>query len=122
MIIDENTEPIDLRAGVYKHYKGSLYQVMGYSHNASDNNQIQVLYIGLELDPEKPGPRFATYNWREFFETVCPIHYGIEVYGPSHEQIMRNEYDIEELSICAPERWVERFTYMSPVYYIGFES
>src|SRR4051812_11969694 len=110
MLIPDNSDPIDIRAGVYRHYKGPLYQVVGYSHNASEGNRIEVLYIGLELDPSKPGPRWATREWREFFQTVCPFHGGINAYHPEHERMIG----------CNPESWVDRFTYMGAVYYKGF--
>lgn len=113
IILDVVTEPIPLRTGVWKHYKGPLYQVLGYSHNASDDNNIQVLYIGLEIDPSKPGPRWATRDWKEFFETVCPEHDGMNAYSDEHDNIR---------SPCDPLEWKERFEYMGPVYYRGFES
>lgn len=118
MIINPNSDPVDVRAGVWKHYKGPLYQVLGYSHNASNDNKPQILYIGLEIDPEKIGPRFATRDWVEFFETVCTVHSGVDAYGGTHFDM------IERSNVkCDPDRhFVERFTYMGPVYYKGFEN
>lgn len=122
MILGENEEPIGILAGVYKHYKGPLYQVIGYSHNASDDNNVQVLYIGLELDSAKVGPRFATRNWHEFFETVCTVHDGMPAYCEEHEEIVRVERLDKRENCDYLKHWVERFTYMGPVYYKGFES
>lgn len=121
MVIDPDSDPIDLRAGVYKHYKGPLYQVMGYSHNASDENRIQVLYIELEIDPKKPGPRFATRDWREFFAFICPIHDGVDAYSAVHGSILNDEFVYEGVMPCKPTDYLDRFTYMGPIYYKGFE-
>lgn len=117
MIILTN-DPIELRSGVYKHYKGDLYQVIGYSHNASDDNNVQVLYIGLEISPDKTGPRWATRDWKEFHETVCALHGGVEAYGSLHEDWIRSDETVR----CDPNEFVERFTYMGPIYYKGFEE
>lgn len=116
MLIQNDEEPIELRSGVYRHYKGPLYQVIGYSHNASDDNNIQVLYIGLEISPDKPGPRWATRDWIDFFATVCPQHGGVDAYSNEHGTLALMGMK------CAPQEWVERFTYMGPVYYKGFEK
>jgi len=49
-----------LPAGIYKHYKGHFYQVIGYGHDANYEDRITVIYIGLQLIDAHTGPRFAT--------------------------------------------------------------
>lgn len=49
-----------LRAGVYRHYKGHHYLVLGYGHDANDEHRITVHYVGLELIDAHAGPRLAT--------------------------------------------------------------
>ncbi len=49
----------DLRAGVYRHYKGHLYQPLGYGHDANLPDRDVVVYVGLELDAAHKGPRLA---------------------------------------------------------------
>lgn len=117
------TDLPDIRAGVWRHYKGPLYNVLGYSHNASDGNNPQVLYIGLELDSAKTGPRFATRDVEEWSELVCTMHDGMSWHSEEHEKITAvgrrtgylNERQHQE-DACVP-----RFTYLGPVYYAGME-
>ncbi len=42
----------DLPAGIYQHYKGHLYLVLGYAKDANheDEHRIVVVYVGLQLD------------------------------------------------------------------------
>ena len=48
-----------LHPGIYKHYKGPLYQVLGYAHDANDETRIVVVYIPLQLNKSHEGPRIA---------------------------------------------------------------
>lgn len=127
------TDLPDIRSGVYRHYKGPLYQVLGYSHNASDDNRPQVLYIGLELDRAKPGPRFATRDVEDFLTTVCRAHGGMAFYltdgrkgyNPEHVDIRQAERTVtghRTTYSCGEDDWVPRFTYLGPVYYAGMEQ
>ena len=49
----------ELLAGIYRHYKGPLYEVSGYAHDANIDGRVLVLYRGLELDGAKLGPRWS---------------------------------------------------------------
>jgi hypothetical protein len=49
----------DLLAGVYQHYKGPLYQAIGYGHDANAEGRVTVHYIGLELEAHS-GLRLST--------------------------------------------------------------
>lgn len=49
----------ELLAGIYRHYKGPLYEVSGYAHDANIDGRELVLYRGLELDGAKMGPRWS---------------------------------------------------------------
>jgi hypothetical protein len=62
----------DLRAGVYRHYKGPLYLVLGYGHDANHDGRQVVVYVGLQLDGAKPGPRLAVRDVDDFFAIVDP--------------------------------------------------
>lgn len=52
--------------GIYRHYKGPLYQVFGLTHDANNEHRICVLYIGLELDKAHLGPRLAVRTIEDF--------------------------------------------------------
>jgi len=43
-----------MQAGLYKHYKGGYYQVLGIAEHSETKEQV-VVYISL--DPTKEGPR-----------------------------------------------------------------
>lgn len=57
---------MDLQMGIYRHYKGPLYQVLGLAHDANAEGRVCVLYIGLELDQAHLGPRLAVRTLNEF--------------------------------------------------------
>lgn len=76
----------ELPSGVYRHYKGGLYLVLGYAHDANAdelmdkrrwvedrvdpsflNGRTVVVYIGLELNDAHTGPRLAVRTAEDFF-------------------------------------------------------
>lgn len=58
-------------AGVYRHYKGPLYLVLGYGRDSNYEGRTVVVYIGLQLDDAKPGPRINVRTAEEFFGMVA---------------------------------------------------
>jgi hypothetical protein len=62
----------DLPAGVYLHYKGHYYLVLGYGHDANRDGRQVVVYIGLELAGAKPGGRIAVRDVDDFLAVVDP--------------------------------------------------
>jgi hypothetical protein len=56
----------DLPAGVWRHWKGHLYQVLGYATDSGIAGRTVVVYIGLELDGASPGPRMHVREAAEF--------------------------------------------------------
>jgi hypothetical protein len=68
------TEPLpELPAGVYRHYKGHQYLVLGYARDSdSADGRIVVVYIGLELTGD-PGPiRMHVRTVEDFLADVDP--------------------------------------------------
>jgi hypothetical protein len=62
----------ELPAGVYRHYKGHYYLVIGYGHDSNYEDRHVVVYVGLELDDAKQGPRLNVRTVADFFDTVTP--------------------------------------------------
>ena len=60
-----------IHMGIYRHYKGSLYQVLGLTHDANDYGRTCVLYISLELSRAHLGPRLIVRSVDDFIEQVC---------------------------------------------------
>jgi hypothetical protein len=60
----------DLRAGIYRHYKGPLYLVLGYGHDANQEDRTVVVYVGLQLDGAKSGARLSVRTADDFFAIV----------------------------------------------------
>jgi hypothetical protein len=56
----------ELKAGIWRHYKGHLYQVIGLASDASIPDRRVVVYIGLELEDAAPGPRMHVREERDF--------------------------------------------------------
>lgn len=60
----------ELPAGVYRHYKGPLYMVTGYAHDSNHEGRVVVVYVGLQLDGAKTGPRMGVRDVEDFFAIV----------------------------------------------------
>lgn len=63
-----------LRAGVYRHYKGHRYLVLGLAEDSTNDGEGRqvVVYVGLENgDREQLGPPLRVRALDEFFEYVC---------------------------------------------------
>jgi hypothetical protein len=104
-----------LSAGVWLHYKGRLYQALGYGHDANSESRDVVVYIGLELDEAHRGPRLATRTassldpdidaWWDFVHedgTKCMHHDGS----------MRG---VDGAAVCHRGRPIKpRFRYLGP--------
>jgi hypothetical protein len=66
--VPESDDPIpDLPAGVYRHYKGGLYEVLGAARHSEDNTHFAV-YRPLPPTPYQPGLRVRPLEM--FRETV----------------------------------------------------
>jgi hypothetical protein len=52
--------------GIYRHYKGPLYQVLGLAHDANNEDRVCVVYFGLQLDGAHLGPRLAVRTLEDF--------------------------------------------------------
>ena len=60
----------DLKAGVYKHYKGGLVMVLGVARHSETDDKL-VAYIPLGV---KTGPRITVRPYDMFFEEVRVNH------------------------------------------------
>lgn len=110
----------DLRSGVYRHYKGPLYFVFGYGHDANAEeiyrreekeglpqfyrlgNRAVVIYMALELTEAHKGPRLAIRTAEDFLALVC------QACGRDWECVVKEELNQE---IHHP---VPRFEYVGP--------
>lgn len=54
----------DLLAGVWRHWKGHHYLVLGYGHDSNREGRQVVVYVGLQLDGAHTGPRLAVRDVR----------------------------------------------------------
>ena len=86
---------IQIQMGIYRHYKGQLYQVLGIAHDANadalcggnvgtswDHGQFKplgqrtvVVYMPLQLDGAHLGPRMAVRTIEDFLDDV-DLHDG----------------------------------------------
>lgn len=73
---------VDLLAGVYRHYQGGMYQVLGYGHDANADvlvdltaadaagqvmgERMVVVYLSLGYDAHHTGPRFSVRTALDF--------------------------------------------------------
>jgi len=60
----------ELQAGIYRHYKGHHYLVLGRAADSSIPGRSVVVYVGLELEGASPGPRMHVREYEEFFSWV----------------------------------------------------
>jgi hypothetical protein len=59
----------ELHAGVWRHWKGQDYLVLGLAHDADDETRTVVVYVPLY---DVPGPRLAVRTVEGFLEEVSP--------------------------------------------------
>lgn len=110
----------ELAAGVYQHYKGPLYLVLGYAHDANDAERVAVVYVGLELDGAKTGPRLAVRDAAEFLGYVHPDGSGCPGAAPRSQRRAEEGCDQNELLHGRinlrvwEERHRRRFRYLGP--------
>lgn len=65
-----------LRAGIYRHYRGHLFLVLGYAHDSTNSVDVDgrtvVVYVGLDLAGARAGTRMQVREVDEFFDMVDP--------------------------------------------------
>jgi hypothetical protein len=60
-----------LPAGIYRHYKGHYYLVLGYAQDSNEVSRTVVVYVGLELDGATADrPRMNVRTVEDFFADV----------------------------------------------------
>lgn len=57
---------LTLQMGIYQHYKGPLYQVIGLAHDANEEGRLCVAYVGLQLNAAHSGPRLCVRTYDDF--------------------------------------------------------
>jgi hypothetical protein len=62
----------ELPSGIYRHWKGKLYQVLGYAHDSNLDERVVVVYVPLELDGAHLGPRMAVRSVEDWRAHVHP--------------------------------------------------
>ena len=117
----------DLKAGVYRHYKGPLYLVLGLAHDANADTlhritfnssgmvahqlgeRTVVVYIGLQLTDAHNGPRIAVRTYDDF---LAMVYTDNEHLGEVCSHVARGS------TWCSDrERWVTpRFEYIGPTW------
>jgi hypothetical protein len=60
----------DLPSGIYRHYKGHLYLVLGYATDSNIVGRRGVVYVGLELSGAREGARMHFRTVDNFFSDV----------------------------------------------------
>lgn len=113
----------EIRMGIYQHYKGPLYQVIGLAHDANAGElydfreantpeteteplgeRTVVVYFGLQLDGAHLGPRLAVRTVEDFTAWVVPDLVGTRVTEPPLAMRVN----------ARREGWVPRFEYLGP--------
>jgi hypothetical protein len=91
--------------GIYRHYKGPLYQVLSLAHDANEEGRTCVVYIGLQLDGAHLGPRLAVRSLEDFTSWLDPDDPLNECEAP--------QGGAEQRSLWR-EGWRPRFRYLGP--------
>lgn len=60
----------DVAAGVYRHWKGRQYLVLGTAHDANVEGREVVVYVPLYVDETQTGPRLAVRTVEDFTATT----------------------------------------------------
>lgn len=106
-IMNESNNTLTLfRSGIYLHYKKHLYEADHLTHNASQDNRVEIHYIGLELDAAHEGPRHATRELKNFLFDFVHKDGTLCTHGPTHT-----------LPLCSFNQPIaSRFRYLGPVF------
>lgn len=59
-------------AGIYRHYKGHLYLLLGQGQDANVEGRTVVVYVGLDLDGAKNGYRICVRTLQDFTQLLNP--------------------------------------------------
>jgi hypothetical protein len=70
----------ELRAGVWEHWKGQRYLVLGLGHDADVDGRTVVVYVPLY---DVAGPRLAVRTVEGFLEDVTPGVPRFRYLGPA---------------------------------------
>ncbi len=70
----------ELQAGVWRHWKGRDYLVLGLGHDADHEGRTVVVYVPLY---DVPGPRLAVRTVEGFLEEVAPGVPRFQYLGPA---------------------------------------
>jgi hypothetical protein len=70
----------ELQAGVWRHWKGRDYLVLGLAHDADHDGRTVVVYVPLY---DVPGPRLAVRAVEGFLEEVAPGVPRFSYQGPA---------------------------------------
>ncbi len=90
----ENRTLDTFRAGIYLHYKGTLYEADHLVRDANDDTRIAVHYIGLDARGAKDGPRHMVRTWEDWNAkvhqdgTTCDDYDG-EMCRETNEAVMQ---------------------------------
>lgn len=68
--MEQPTSLPHLPAGVYRHYKGHHYLVLGFGHDSNVDGRNVVVYVGLELEGASRAPRMNVRTVEDFFASV----------------------------------------------------
>lgn len=72
--------PPEVPAGVWRHWKGRDYLVLGLGHDADHAGRTVVVYVPLY---DVPGPRLAVRTVEAFVEEVAPGVPRFSYLGPT---------------------------------------
>jgi hypothetical protein len=113
-----------LKPGIYRHYKGPLYQFIALGHDANHDDRTVVVYMPLQLDGAHLGPRMAVRTIEDFTAQmhvsqagdnwpVCPgvRECKIARLGARSEVIGGRELDLAHYD----QTHKPRFEYLGPV-------
>lgn len=93
----------DFKPGIYKHYKGGLYEADHLVRDANDASRVGVHYIGLELAGAKDGPRHLVRTWQDWSAKIHDDGTTCENY--KNEDCLDGQGKVNR-----------RFRYLGPVY------
>lgn len=97
----------ELKLGIYKHYKGHYYQVIGAAHDANADWRTCVVYMPLELDEAHLGLRMAVRTYEDFMAWVPKL----DLRNEAGERVSTPEPRPSEQDKARSEGWIPRFEY-----------
>lgn len=88
----------ELKSGIYKHYKGGLYLVLGAARHSETEEKL-VVYVPLYTKSGQIGPRITVRPYEMFFDEVMVKGVKFSRFAYVGEEISESDMQVQNPSV-----------------------